>query len=151
MSEETRETQETESKDNERQDRQQQIVDMGSATIRTESGTIYTLTIVGQIEGHQILPPTAKTTKYEHVMPLLASVEESDVDLLVEFVTPSVSLLTLSSLQLQLEEELQVSVDLVHLPLPEKTLLILGEVIELYEKPGPTDSDQNPGGGRGGF
>ena len=79
------------------------------------------------------------------------SVEESDGDLLVEFVTPSVSLLTLSSLQLQLEEELQVSVDLVHLPLPEKTLLILGEVIELYEKPGPTDSDQNPGGGRGGL
>ena len=57
---------------------QQQIVDMGSATIRTERGTIHTLTIVGQIEGHQILPPTAKTTKYEHVMPLLASVEESD-------------------------------------------------------------------------
>ena len=54
---------------------QQQIVDMGSATIRTERGTIHTLTIVGQIEGHQILPPTAKTTKYEHVMPLLASVE----------------------------------------------------------------------------
>lgn len=57
---------------------QQQIVDMGSATIKTERGTIHTLTIVGQIEGHQILPPTAKTTKYEHVMPLLATIEESD-------------------------------------------------------------------------
>lgn len=57
---------------------QQQIVDMGSTTIRTERGVIHTLTIVGQIEGHQILPPTAKTTKYEHVMPLLAAIEESD-------------------------------------------------------------------------
>src|SRR5699024_5530514 len=34
--------------------------------------------IVGQIEGHQVLEPTAKTTKYEHVLPLLAAVEESD-------------------------------------------------------------------------
>ncbi len=59
-------------------ERQQQIVDMGSSTIKTERGTIHTLTIVGQIEGHQILPPSAKTTKYEHVMPLLAAIEESD-------------------------------------------------------------------------
>lgn len=44
----------------------------------SERGTIHTLTIVGQIEGHQILPPSAKTTKYEHVMPLLAAIEESD-------------------------------------------------------------------------
>ncbi len=55
----------------------QQIVDMGSTTIKTERGTIHTLTIVGQIEGHQLLPPTVKTTKYEHVMPLLAALEES--------------------------------------------------------------------------
>lgn len=59
-------------------ERQQQIVDMGSATIKTERGTIHTLTIVGQIEGHQILPPTLKSTKYEHVMPLLATIEESE-------------------------------------------------------------------------
>ena len=58
--------------------RQQQIVDMGSASITTARGTIHTLTIVGQIEGHQLLPPSAKTTKYEHVMPLLAAIEESD-------------------------------------------------------------------------
>ncbi len=44
-------------------------------------GNIYTLTIIGQIEGHQILPETVKTTKYEHVIPLLAAVEESeDID-----------------------------------------------------------------------
>ena len=54
------------------------IVDLGSSLIRTEKGTIYVLTIVGQIEGHQLLPPTSKSTKYEHVLPLLATVEESD-------------------------------------------------------------------------
>ena len=56
----------------------QQLVDLGSSTIKTRQGTIHTLTIVGQIEGHQLLPDTVKTTKYEHVMPLLATVEESD-------------------------------------------------------------------------
>ena len=39
--------------------------------------TIQCLTIVGQSEGHQILPDDTKTTKYEHVMPLLAAVEEA--------------------------------------------------------------------------
>ena len=58
--------------------RQQQIVDMGSSTIATQRGTIHTLTIVGQVEGHQILPPSTKSTKYEHVMPLLATIEESE-------------------------------------------------------------------------
>ena len=36
------------------------------------------MTVIGQIEGHQTLPETAKTTKYEHVLPLLAGIEESD-------------------------------------------------------------------------
>lgn len=64
-----------------RQDDQQtiqNIVDLGSSLIQTERGTLYVLTIVGQIEGHQILPPTSKSTKYEHVLPLLAMVEGSD-------------------------------------------------------------------------
>ena len=55
----------------------QPIVDLGSSIIRTDRGTIYVLTIVGQIEGHQLLPPTSKSTKYEHVMPLLATIEGS--------------------------------------------------------------------------
>ena len=79
MAEEKRETLETGNEDNSNpSERQQQIVDMGSATIKTDKGTIHTLTIVGQIEGHQVLPSSAKTTKYEHVMPLLAAIEESD-------------------------------------------------------------------------
>ena len=56
----------------------QQAVDMGSATIRTGDGVIHTLTVVGQIEGHQEAGPGSKTTKYEHVLPLLTAVEESD-------------------------------------------------------------------------
>ena len=61
--------------------RQQQVVDMGSTTITTQNGTIHTLTIVGQVEGHQILPSSSKSTKYEHVLPLLTAVEESeDID-----------------------------------------------------------------------
>ncbi len=49
------------------------IRELGSA----EEGQIHCLAIVGEIEGHTLLPATAKTTKYEHVMPLLAAVEES--------------------------------------------------------------------------
>lgn len=67
-----------EEKQESRQEETQQILDLGAATMKTEKGSIYTLTIVGQIEGHQVLPETVKTTKYEHVIPLLAAVEESE-------------------------------------------------------------------------
>jgi len=57
------------------------ISELGSSVTRSRHGSIYTLTVVGQIEGHQVLPETVKTTKYEHVIPLLAAVEESeDID-----------------------------------------------------------------------
>ena len=55
----------------------QPIIDLGSTTIRSERGTIHCLTIVGQIEGHVLLSNTTKTTKYEHILPLLAALEES--------------------------------------------------------------------------
>ena len=53
------------------------IKEMSSTEIKTEKGNIYCLTIIGQIEGHMLLPPQNKTTKYEHILPLLVSVEES--------------------------------------------------------------------------
>ncbi|MDE7243372.1 MAG: ATP-dependent Clp protease proteolytic subunit [Oscillospiraceae bacterium] len=56
----------------------QRIFDLGAAMNYSERGNIYTLTIIGQVEGHQILPDNAKSTKYEHVMPLLANLEQSD-------------------------------------------------------------------------
>ena len=57
---------------------QKQIVELGSDLTKSPKGNIYTLTIIGQIEGHQVAPETVKTTKYEHVLPLLAGIEESD-------------------------------------------------------------------------
>ena len=54
------------------------ILELGGDLTRTGKGNIYTLTIIGQVEGHQVLPETCKTTKYEHVLPLLAGIEESD-------------------------------------------------------------------------
>ncbi len=56
----------------------ERIEELGAGITRSERGTIYTLTIIGQIEGHQIAPESVKTTKYEHVIPLLAAIEESD-------------------------------------------------------------------------
>ena len=56
----------------------QQILEFGSSLIHSKRGAVHVLTIVGQIEGHQVLPPSSKSTKYEHVMPLLALVEARD-------------------------------------------------------------------------
>lgn len=42
------------------------------------AGEIHCVTIIGQVEGHQLLDSEVKTTKYEHVMPLLAAIEETD-------------------------------------------------------------------------
>lgn len=56
---------------------QESIKELGSTREKNPNGSIHCLTIIGQIEGHQALPEDAKTTKYEHVMPLLAAVEES--------------------------------------------------------------------------
>ena len=54
------------------------LLELGSDLSKSSKGNIYTLTIIGQIEGHQVLPETVKTTKYEHILPLLAGIEESD-------------------------------------------------------------------------
>ena len=56
----------------------EEIKELGADLTRSEKGNIYTLTIIGQVEGHMIAPETVKTTKYEHVLPLLAGIEESD-------------------------------------------------------------------------
>ena len=75
----TEETRPTEHDGGEEQDQlRQDIVDLGASTVKTQDGTIHTLTIVGTIEGHQEERSGAKTTKYEHVLPLLTAVEESD-------------------------------------------------------------------------
>lgn len=53
------------------------IYELGSVTTDKNS-PIHCLNIIGQIEGHYILPSSNKTTKYEHVIPLLVALEESE-------------------------------------------------------------------------
>ena len=63
--------------ENKEQEREQ-LIELGSDITNGKDGKIYTLTIIGQVEGHQVLPENCKTTKYEHVLPLLAGIDESD-------------------------------------------------------------------------
>ena len=56
----------------------ERIHEVGADLSKGSKGNIYTLTIIGQIEGHQVLPETVKSTKYEHILPLLAGIEESE-------------------------------------------------------------------------
>lgn len=57
-------------------DRTRQIIETGSVTMSNGNHLIHCLTIIGQVEGHFILPPQNKTTKYEHVIPQIVAVEE---------------------------------------------------------------------------
>ena len=57
---------------------QRELTDFGSSVTRTRHGTVCCLTIIGQIEGHTAAESSAKATKYEHILPLLAKLEESE-------------------------------------------------------------------------
>ena len=54
------------------------IAETGSITARTARGTVHCITIVGQIKGHMELPAQNKTTKYEHLIPQIAAVEQEE-------------------------------------------------------------------------
>lgn len=56
------------------------IEEMGQITLNKnrEGKKIHLLSIIGEIEGHEILPPTSKSTKYEHVIPKLAEIEDDN-------------------------------------------------------------------------
>lgn len=54
------------------------LKDFGSINTDGKHGDIYCISIVGQIEGHNILPPQTKTTKYEHIIPRLVEIEEEE-------------------------------------------------------------------------
>jgi len=53
------------------------IKELGQTNVSELKSNIYTMTIIGQIEGHTILPPQNKATKYEHIIPQIVAVEES--------------------------------------------------------------------------
>ncbi len=59
-------------------DKLESIIKSGSVVSKNGGETVQSLTIIGQIEGHYILPTDQKATKYEHLIPLLVSMEESD-------------------------------------------------------------------------
>ncbi len=54
------------------------IIESGSVVTKNPRGAIHTLTVIGQIEGHYLLPESQKATKYEHIIPLLVAIEESE-------------------------------------------------------------------------
>lgn len=67
------ESKEAEIQKEERED----LLELGSSVTEGKN-RIYTLTIIGQVEGHMVAPENVKTTKYEHVLPLLAGLEEDE-------------------------------------------------------------------------
>ncbi len=56
----------------------QNIKDFGMTDVQNSRGNIHCLTIAGQVEGHMLLPSQNKSTKYEHVIPLLVSIEQDE-------------------------------------------------------------------------
>ena len=65
------------SKNEARKDELEEIKELGSLTSFEGKHKIYCLTIIGEIEGHSVLPEQNKTTKYEHIIPQLVAIEES--------------------------------------------------------------------------
>ncbi len=59
------------------EDKKESAFESGSITVMKDGHFIHCLTVIGQIEGHIILPTQNKTTKYEHVIPQLVAIEES--------------------------------------------------------------------------
>jgi len=53
------------------------IQELGTTEVPIAKTNIHVMTIIGQVEGHMVLPPQNKTTKYEHVMPQLVAIEQS--------------------------------------------------------------------------
>ncbi len=71
----------SDNKKNNNDENYEQLKNMGSVTLTKEDKRIFCLTVVGEIEGHMILPEQTKTTKYEHVIPQLVAIEEdSSID-----------------------------------------------------------------------
>lgn len=58
-------------------DRSKVLDELGATNVPDMQSDIHVLTIIGQVEGHLVMPSQNKTTKYEHVIPQLVAVEES--------------------------------------------------------------------------
>lgn len=60
------------------QDKMEAIKEMGNTAILNPNRDIQVLSIIGQIEGHAVLPPQTKATKYEHIIPQLIDIEQNN-------------------------------------------------------------------------
>ena len=58
------------------QEKQDDLKEYGQSVLKDEEVTIYLISIIGEIEGHECLPSNTKTTKYEHILPKLAEIED---------------------------------------------------------------------------
>ena len=76
--EKNRQTGEEENGGGQAEENAQNIKDFGMTNMENPRGNLHCLTIVGQVEGHMLLPGQNKSTKYEHVLPLLVSVEQDE-------------------------------------------------------------------------
>ena len=54
------------------------LSEFGQGVLKDKEATIYLISIIGEIEGHECLPSNTKTTKYEHVLPKLAEIEDDN-------------------------------------------------------------------------
>lgn len=68
--------------------------------------------------------------------------DDSDIDLLVEFLSPNVSLFMLSDMKEEIESRLGRRVDLIHAPAYENSLLRINEAVDIYEQTGETHLPQ---------
>lgn len=70
---------EKEEKDkSEAQDKIENVKELGNTALATPNKKIQVLSIIGQIEGHSVLPPQTKATKYEHIIPQLIDIEQNE-------------------------------------------------------------------------
>ena len=77
----TNEKKNRQNEDNGESTKLDEIIENGSVVAKNSKEAIHCISIIGQIEGHYILPETQKATKYEHIIPLLVALEESeDID-----------------------------------------------------------------------
>ena len=67
----------TENKNGRSADHFEEIESMGAVSVINGRHRIHCMSVIGQIEGHSVLPPETKSTKYEHLMPQLVAVEQS--------------------------------------------------------------------------
>jgi len=69
---------ENENNKSEVKDKIQNIKELGNTALIDSNKSIQVLSIIGQIEGHSVLPPQTKATKYEHIIPQLIDIEQND-------------------------------------------------------------------------